>query len=65
MLRQFGRWAEFVRAKVVNLNPESALECFEKADRDEVLGTRAPWRKPACPQRGEPGLDGHQRVAHS
>jgi hypothetical protein len=47
MLRQFGRWAEFVRAKVVNLNPESALECFEKADRDEVLGTRAPWRKPA------------------
>lgn len=42
MLRQFGRWAEFVRAEVVNLNPASALECFRKMDVDDVLAKAGP-----------------------
>jgi hypothetical protein len=37
MLRQFGRWAEHVRAEVVNLNPASALECWPKMDVGDVL----------------------------
>ena len=32
MLRAFGRWSQYVRASVWNLNPDSALECFPKAE---------------------------------
>jgi hypothetical protein len=37
MLRAFGKWAEYCKTKVINLNPDSALECFEKADPASVL----------------------------
>lgn len=35
--RSFETWAPHVRAPVVNLNPASALTCFPKQPREEVL----------------------------
>lgn len=41
-LKDFRRWAPFVRAKVVNLNPDSALDCFP----------REPWGVPFTEKYG-------------
>lgn len=51
MLRSFGRWAEFVRAKVVNLNPDSALECWPKGSIEDVLSESRVKADPAAARR--------------
>jgi hypothetical protein len=37
MMRDFVKWLPSIRATVINLNPESALDCFPRSGMDGVI----------------------------